>query len=232
MGLSKAELKNLVKEAVQELLADKDFIDAISKKVSDKIVDLEKNVHKNGEKIVSLGAKLNENVIRQGNEASRFRENVNQQGRRILDLENKIDQIQQNEKLKNICLYGLKPENGIGTREQVVHLINSSLKVEIKDTDITACYRIGKDTSRLHPVIVKFECLNIRNAVISKSSNLKGTKMGITEDFTRKRLSLYKKAQQVFDRGSVVSRSGNIFIWIGGTKHKVLSEDDLQQLKK
>lgn len=226
MGLSKTELKNLVKETVQELLADKDFIDSIAKKVSDKVADLEKCINKECEKIVIL----EENAAQHKTKIDRIEEDVRECDQKVVILESRIDQLMQNEKLKNVIIHGLDVSGEDDILQQVMRLINNVVKIEVNNDDITACYRVGNSAARYHPIIVKFVSQNKRNAVLAKRGNLKGTKAGITEDLTKRRLSLYKKAQELFNRKFVFTRNGHIFVKVGEVKHKIRNEEDLQRI--
>lgn len=227
MGLSKTDLITLVRETVQELLISGEFIETPVKKLGDKIDSIEKNVN----------SKLNvmEVKINQGNDLlavnyNKLKEDSNANKKKIMDLENVVDKIQQNEKSRNLCIYGLGDVGEGNIIDNVLNMFNNSIRADVRDADIAACYRVGGVGNKSRPVIVKFVNINKRNSVLALRRNLKGTNMGVTEDLTKRRLQLYKMAQAVFQRKSVFTRNGNIHVKIGETRHKIFSEDDIRKL--
>lgn len=231
MGLSKQELKSIVKETVQELLVDNQFMEVLVKKMSDKIDNLEKVINKNSEQVVSIETKMDDTVTRLNERIKIVEDNICRKEQEIRKLEDKIEQIQQGNKLNNICIYGLSVDKNENLLERVKNVINNSIKLMVRDTDIVTCYRVGINASRPQPVIVKFETQAIRNSVLLNCKNLKGTSMGITEDLTKKRLTLYRRAQEVFGRKSVFIRNGNVIVKIKDARHRISDECDIQNLE-
>lgn len=231
MGLTKQELKSLVKEVVQDLITDKDFLDIIIKKMSDKIDGLEKNLKTKNEEIATLDAKFKNISVQYDTKFQQIDEILNKKDQKICNLENAIERMQQNEKLRSLCIYGLDTAGDTNLSVKVKNIINEYIKVEVNDSDIFSCYRIGKQASRSQPVIVKFESHFKRNCILAKCRNLKGTRLGICEDLTKQRLALYKKAQEAFSRKSVFTRNGNVFVKIGDTRQKIVCESDIQKLE-
>lgn len=228
MGLSKAELKTIVKETVQELISDGEFIDALVKKMGDKIESLDKNINV---KMNLLEASIKETRDKEADKTKELEVILNVNKQKIANLENIMDKMQQNEKSRNVCIYGLSDDKEANLLESVLNIFNNSIRVEVQNSDIAACYRVGSDSSKSRPIIVKFENGNKRNLVLSRRRNLKGTNIGVTEDLTKKRLQLYKMAQDVFQRKSVFTRNGTILVRIGENKHTIFNEDDIRKLK-
>lgn len=235
MGNSEESIKSVVKAVVAELLADSAFMDKILEKVTDKLDRLDKIVKRKSEKISSVENKLqslsNEfESYKKSNNLQNAMDNKNQQ---IKDLESKIEQIQQNEKLNNLCVYGININNEGNEKihDTVLKIFNNVVKVKVNATDILSCYKIGKATDKTRPIIVRFFDVNIRNTILKNCKNLKGTHMGITEDLVKKRLFLYRKAQEAFDRKSVFVRNGRILVKIGDVMKRIQEESDICKLQ-
>lgn len=144
-----------------------------------------------------------------------------------LELETKIEILQQNEKLRNICIYGMQEEVNEKLNDKVFRLFNEKMKVEINSADILKCFRVGKKTTKERPVIVIFDRQSTRNTVLRNCGKLQGTKIAVAEDLIKNRLKLLREAQQRFDRKHVRTYNGNIFVIINERKHKVLNPNDL-----
>lgn len=233
MGLSKHELKLVVKETVQELLGDKDFVEMLMKKLSDKINQLEKTVNIGSEQIASLERKVGETESQQAAKMVKIKEAVSKNIQEITKLENRVDQLQQNEKLANICVYGLTDAPEEDLPGKVINMVKNYIKTDIKTADIISCFRVGNYiNNKIRPTVVKFQSREVRNSLLIKCRSLKGTRMGLAEDLTKKRHLLYKKVQETFERKNVFTRNGNIFVKIGEAKHRVSTEEDICSLKR
>lgn len=149
----------------------------------------------------------------------------------IEQLEVKIDSMEQNEKMNNICLYGLYEEEKEKLNEKVLKLCNENLSVPVKKEDIIRCHRIGNNTNKPRPVVVKFEMYSTKFKILKNCGNLSGTKMGIAEDLTKNRMVLLKEARRLFDKKAVFTRQGNIFIKVdNNVTKKIRSSHDLNLL--
>lgn len=157
---------------------------------------------------------------------------VNKQADLIFDLQNKVDQLQQNQRGNNICIYGLPETKNEPLEEEVLELLNNKVRVSIKSDDIVKCYRVGSENRKNRPVIVKLDSLKKRIYILKNCKNLKGSRMGVTEDLDKTRLLLYKKAQETFDRKSVYIYEGNIFVKIGNSRHRIKNETDINDLNR
>lgn len=233
MGNSEESVKSVVKAVVTELLADSAFMDKILEKVTDKLDRLDKIVKRKSEKISSVENKLQSlsNEFENYKKSNNLQNAMNDKNQQIKDLESKIEQIQQNEKLNNLCIYGVNNQGSEKIHDTVLKIFNDVVKVKVNAMDILTCYKIGKDTDKAGPIIVRFFDVNIRNAILKNCKNLKGTRMGITEDLVKKRLFLYRKAQEAFDRKSVFVRNGRILVKIGDAMKRIQEENDIYKLQ-
>ena len=134
--------------------------------------------------------------------------------------------MQQNDKLKNVCIYGIQEEMEEKLIDKILKLFNEKMKVGINAADILKCVRIGKNSTKGRPIIVKFDRQSVRNNVLRNCGKLQGTKIAIAEDF-QKNLTILHEAQQRFDRKHVRTYDRNIYLIInrkhkGNTKSKIL----------
>lgn len=155
---------------------------------------------------------------------------INTQEEKIKLLENKLDNVQQTTKSNNICIYGIQEQEKEDLQGKVLQIINEKMRIEVQKNDIVKCYRIGINKNKLRPIIVTFENQNKRNLVLRNSKTLKGTKIGISEDLIKNRWYLRKIAQERLDRKNVFTHDGNIYVTIGNKKHRINSEDELQEI--
>lgn len=146
-------------------------------------------------------------------------------------LENKIINIQQNEKVNNVCIYNLEEEQGEKLTEKILRIFNENVKIPTRKEDVVKCYRIGnKNTGKYRPIVVKLERYQHKLKILKNAYNLKGTKIGISEELVRSRLELYKMAVQTFTRRNVFTRNGNIFIKREDTNYKITNKEELDGL--
>lgn len=151
----------------------------------------------------------------------------------VNQLENKVINIQQNEKINNICIYNLEEKQGRKLTEEVLQVLNENVKIPTKKEDIVKCYRVGNnDAGKIRPIVVKFERYQHKLRILKNAFNLKGTKLGISEELVRNRLELYKIATQKFTRKNVFTRNGNIFVRKEDTNHRIVNREELENLAR
>lgn len=154
---------------------------------------------------------------------------VNQQQNVINQLEGKIESIRQNEKINNVCIYGIEEEDNERTDEKIMDLINQKLSLPFKRDDIIKSYRIGAN-KKPRPIVVKFSSYHLKAKILQKRSGLKGTKVVIMEELTKSRLELYKLTQEKVDRKMIFTRDGNIYLkQDNGRPQKIRDINDLNK---
>ncbi|KAB0798056.1 hypothetical protein PPYR_09049 [Photinus pyralis] len=101
--------------------------------------------------------------------------------------------------------------------------------------NIDNCHRLGskstpKSKHRDRPIIVKFTTYIVRHSVWGNKKMLKGTRYVISESLTKKRLEMYKKAQEIFSRRSTWTQDGRICVLLSNGKKKTITcEPDLEE---
>lgn len=163
---------------------------------------------------------------------SELEKTIQKQEQKIEQLEAKFVNIEQKYKQNNICIYGIEENENENLNEKVLKLCNEQVKVPLRYEDVVKSYRIGNKTKNARPVIVKLERLHQRNAILKNRKNLKGTKIVICEDLVKSRLLLFKEVQGSFDKKSVFTHEGNIYIKMANNvKQKIRNQAELEQIK-
>lgn len=152
------------------------------------------------------------------------------QDKRIVDLESRLDSCKQNEKQNNICLYGIPEGNQEKMQETVLRIFNEQMKIPIKREDVIKVYRVGNNKEKSRPVIVRLEKIQQRNTLLRNRSKLKESKLILCEDLTPARLKLYNEAVSLFDRKTVYTFEGNIYVKMEDSRVKIKNYDDLERL--
>lgn len=149
----------------------------------------------------------------------------------IKQLEGRIENMKQADKLNNVCFYNIQEDPNEKVTEKILKILNENVKITVGRNHIVNCYRIGqKKDNRNRPIIVKFEQYCTKRSAILNAKNLKGTKVGLMEDLTKQKRELYKLAQGKYDFKSVFTRYGNIFLKLGNKVHKIGREEDLHTI--
>ena len=208
----KNELHTIVKEIsqkiVNQIITDKDFMDALAVKVADVVSK------KMDEKIKILETKINtlENELK------------SVQGEKE-ELYLKIDDLEQVSKLNQLRLYGV-PEDKNDLKLKVIQIFEN--KLGISGIELEHCYRIGKQQpGKARPIIIKFAARMQRNIVFFNKKKLKGSKFVIVEELTLNRYQLLMLARDKMDKNNVWTADGRVFVKINGKKTVLKTPDDV-----
>ena len=128
-----------------------------------------------------------------------------------------------------------------------MNIINTNLKVlneTVSKRDIGLSHRLGKFKQKderqtrsvaskfrpPRPIIVRLNSYNLRHEVFKVKRNLKGSRTMITENLTKKRHELLKKAIEKLGKGKVWSNDGRITTKIDNKYIVINDESDLENL--
>lgn len=107
---------------------------------------------------------------------------------------NKLDQLEQYQRLENIRIFGLEECDNEKTDTVVVNFVNEKLRLAepITAFDIVISHRLGKNRvlGKPRPIIARFVRRTVRNNILASRKKLKGTKIGISVDLTQSRQQL------------------------------------------
>lgn len=203
--IDKMEIKTIVKETITELFTDTKFVDMITKSIQSKVDEDIKKVKEIVEK------------------------NVN----KITYLESRLDIFEQNEKLNNICIFGVKEENREVLNSKVLNIINHYTDLNYASSDITISYRIGSRQSvskKSRPIVVKFKSIEKKHTLLKNCGKFKGSKLFVSEDLTKPRLQLLNEVKSAVGKENVWSYNGIIYTKINNKIEKIRSNEDLLKI--
>lgn len=206
MVLSRAQIAEF-EGVLMEAFKKESFIQAISTSISD-----------------IVGKRINDIIAKYETKMMEF-----QTGMDVLKTENatlkkqcnlKVDFLEQYSRRNNIRIFGI-PENGKESVELLVmDMISTKLGLNMPPDYIERCHRVGKNTNKPRPIIVKFLSHKYKNAVFSAKSKLKETRILIKEDLTKLRFDAMKSLTVTYGFKNVWTYDGGIFYKDGVVVHK------------
>ena len=124
--------------------------------------------------------------------------------RRVDDLDNdnkalqeELDTMEQYSRHNCLVVHGI-PETKEHTGEAVLQVFNDQLNVRVTPHCIDRSHRSGRfqpSSNKPRPVIMKFVSYETRRQVFSAKRRLKGTKIVITENLTKRRSELLNRTR-------------------------------------
>lgn len=150
---------------------------------------------------------------------------VNDNTDKIESINMRMDNLMQAEKVNNVCVYNLMEMQEENLMENLLEIFNENMKVKVNKSDIVKCYRVGVKGKNPRPVIIRFERYQTKLTILKNCGRLNGTKIGIAEDLTKRRLELYRSLRQKSeDKKQVFTRNGNIYVKTeNGVKRKIVT---------
>ncbi|KAG5861349.1 hypothetical protein JTB14_024661 [Gonioctena quinquepunctata] len=149
----------------------------------------------------------------------RIEKKIEDTGKKIMKLEDEIDEMEQYNRRKDIRIYGIAENSRLTDNEQVEEVLEN---MNIQQKPLMECYRIGKPKNgtndKPRPIFVKFHNLMDKTEVIRNRKEMKGAKIFIKEDLTSARFWILMKATEKFGYQNVWSMNGNIFTSENGNK--------------
>ena len=190
---------------------------------SDLIGNMKQELHKSSQMDISLAA----------DEAAKTAAHVSHLETEKVKLSNEIDALEQYSRRNCLIVHGVLDTTDPVTA--VLDIINNKLGVPNGCESIDRCHRLGTSAnlsnSRLRPIIVKFMSYQVRQKVFSGKRHLKGTKLLITENLTRRRSELLNKAKTLNNVTATWTSDGCIVCLLSsGRKVSITSVQDLRQL--
>ncbi|XP_063622338.1 uncharacterized protein LOC134794453 [Cydia splendana] len=130
-----------------------------------------------------------------------------------------------------LLLHGVPEAQGEDTSAVAVDILQQTLKVE--GVTLTACYRLGSNLtpSRPRPVLLKFSCHRIRDAVWAAKKLLKGSGRTLSEFLTSTRHAVFLEARRRYGvKGSWTSDGRIVVQCHDGVRRKVVTLAELEAL--
>ena len=123
------------------------------------------------------------------------------------------------------------------TTEAAIAVFNSRLDLNINNEHIDRSHRLGQrryetDIDRPRPVIVKFASYETRRRVFTAKRKLKGTKLVVTENLTKRRSELLRKVRSFDNVECAWTIDGRIICLLAdGKKLTVQTERDVPTVR-
>ena len=169
--------------------------------------------------------------------------NLSAENKRLRDIIEKLElQLDDNEqRSRNGCLviHGVPENDSEDTDDLVLDVINNSLELgNIDLNDIQRSHRLGpkknsrntrssSTNNRPRPIILRFTSYRERDKVFRNKSKLKGSKVLITENLTRRRYELLQATLAKYGKGNTWTRDGRILTKVGERIVNINKMDDL-----
>ena len=139
-------------------------------------------------------------------------------------------------------LHGIS-EAGAGERENTESIVRDTIKeklgIELDGKDIKRSHRLGPHKNQRatratrmtpRPIIFRLQYFSKRQEIYGTKKMLKNTGITITENLTRFRYDLYKKALLKFGKGNVWTMEGRIMVKIDGNKKSITTLNEFESL--
>lgn len=196
---------HLIQKIVEKVLVSPLFLDKIVAAVSDKLNFCQKEL---------VSCKVN----------------IESLDKRLLRMEEALDEQEQYTRRNNIRVYGVPEAKKENTSELFVDLCREKLKINITNNDLDCCHRLAGKEGASKPIIVRFVRRDIRNKIYNEKRKLKGTKIVITEDLTRVRVQRVKNLSRYLSSKNVFTMNGIIYAKDNDKIIKLKSADDYKNL--
>lgn len=121
--------------------------------------------------------------------------------------EAKIRVLEKETKSKELIIHGLeeKETNEINIEHLLINFFKNTMKLTVEGNDIDKAFRLGQKREKPRPIRVIFVKSKTRDNIISNRKSLKGSKIFISENFTKevleKRKALLPEVKKLRDEG-------------------------------
>ena len=152
----------------------------------------------------------------------------------IIKLKSSLDNFEQRNRNINLVLHGVPEQSSENLKDECAKIISENI-INLSSDEIARCHRLGPVQSRssrssgLKPraVIIRFRDEEKKLNVYKNKRNLKGKPFLLTENLTKSRYELFKKASRKYGIRNVWTSEGHILTKINGNLHEIKCEDDI-----
>lgn len=132
----------------------------------------------------------------------------------ILDVQDRLDDLEQKYKNNCIRICGLKRDNSLNLVDSVISFLKNNLNISCSSSDIDFAIPVNnKNKDQINTmVLVRFASHNKKNTVMAERKILKNQGVVIYEDLTPKRYELLVASKKKYGK-NVWSSSGKIYYW-------------------
>ncbi len=153
------------------------------------------------------------------------------------DMQVKVDDIEQQGKIKNLRFFGIEEQEDEDPTKRVIDFVQSHMNIEIKPTAIEAS-RMGalhRLSTKPRDILVKFDSGILRNAIYKKKIMLRhlNQQVFINEDLTVKRSHLFFQARKMRKQKmlfGVWTQVGNVLVKVNPNSNPI-AVSNIEELK-
>jgi len=131
-----------------------------------------------------------------------------------------------------LLLHGLQEQRDEDPLSQAVSTMTDSMKMsKVSSEDIVACHRLGVNTGKTRPLLIRFRNDNLRSEVWRNKTLLRGSGLILSEFLTRPRHDTFMAARKHFGVKDCWTSDGKIVILLPNkSRRKIETAAELQQL--
>lgn len=133
---------------------------------------------------------------------------------------------------KVLLFHGLAESNDSTVGDSIIMVLHDRLKLpNISLEHLAACHRLGSNTSKPRPVMVRFSSYNDRSAVWNAKTALKNSGITVSEFLTKARHEVFVAARKHFGLRKCWSSEGKIVIMLPDSqRRRIEAMSELRQL--
>lgn len=144
---------------------------------------------------------------------------INKLADRVANLENEkaelvlqVDNNEQHSRNECLLIHGVAEADGEDAAALFVSTVNDKLGMTTQRSDVKRAHRLGpkRADGKPRPVIARFYSMNVRNDIYYKKKLLKGQRVAITENLTKRRLAALNVAKTTYGLKNVWTQEGRI----------------------
>lgn len=114
---------------------------------------------------------------------------------------------------KVLLFHGLAESKEVDIEDKILHILTDQLKLsDITSEHISACHRLGSNSNKPRPVLVRFQNYKHRSMVWSSKASLKSTGVTVSEFLTKTRHEVFVGARKHFGVKQSWTSEGKIVI--------------------
>ena len=154
-------------------------------------------------------------------------------------LQLKVDDIEQRNRNMCLLIHGVEETDGENTDDLVINVITENLEIDLTTDDIQRSHRLGIKSSqrtlrstreKTRPIIFRFSSYRKRDEVYKNKRKLKGKKITITENLTKRRFLLYSEAMTRIGKNRIWTNEGRITTKVGDRFVTINSVADIDKI--
>lgn len=144
-----------------------------------------------------------------------------------------MDRMETQSRKKLLLFHGIKEDKDENVQKSILAVLSNEMKIpDVKVEHLSSCHRIGTKKDSARPILVRFSNIQLRSKAWKAKTNLKGTKITITEFLTKSRQNIFVAARNYFGMKKCWTADGVIVILLPDkSRMKVTTMSELQQIK-